>query len=206
MNLLKEKAISEIGVSVNKSASIRFLLKLAALLFVPALWRCSPPVMLAGSFTPGNIAVLRLGDGVQTLGNTGNTIFIDEYTVNGSFVQSFPIPDSGGPALIQSGAATSEGFLMLSPNRRWLCFAGYNTARPYSNNVTASPSASVPRGIGTLDAAGSYSLAAATTNQFNGVKIRGGATDGTNNFWGAGGSSGTYYFGFASGASMVQSS
>src|SRR5467141_2060096 len=148
MNLLKEKAIPEIGVSMNKSEPIRFLLKLAALLFVPALWLCSPPVMLAGSFSPGNIAVLRLGDGVQTLGNTGNTIFIDEYTVNGSFVQSFPIPDTGTTALILSGNAMSEGFLMLSPNRRWLCFAGYNTPRPYSSSVSASLSTAVPRGIG----------------------------------------------------------
>ena len=155
-------------------------------------------------FTAGNLAVLRAGDGVQVLANTGNTMFIDEYTPAGTFVQSIAVPDSGASALIVSGSANSEGGLMRSPNGRWLAFVGYNTNRPTAVSLSGIASAVVPRGIGTLDAAGNYALSAVTMSQFSANNIRSSATDGTNSFWGAGGNSGTYYFGRASAAGAVQ--
>jgi hypothetical protein len=39
-------------------------------------------------FGIGNLAIVRLGDGTQTLGNTGNSVFIDEYSTIGSLVSS----------------------------------------------------------------------------------------------------------------------
>ena len=42
----------------------------------------------AASFTPGNIVVYRVGDGVAALTNNGNAVFIDEYTPAGAFVQA----------------------------------------------------------------------------------------------------------------------
>jgi len=38
-------------------------------------------------------------------------------------------------------------------------------------------------------------LAASTSAQYSGANLRAGATDGGNNFWGAGSAGGTYYFG-----------
>ncbi len=55
-----------------------------------------------------------------------------------------------------------------------------------------------------VSANGSYSLAATTTTQFSANNIRGGATDGLNNFWGAGANSGTYYFGNNAPGATVQ--
>lgn len=160
----------------------------------------------AAPFTPGNLAVLRAGDGTQTLTNTGNTIFIDEYTTTGVFVQSLVVPDSGANALLISGSASSEGALMRSPDGARLAFAGYNTNRPAPASLTTLTSVQVPRGVGTINAAGTYALGAVSTSQYSANNIRSGATDGINNFWGAGGNNGTFYFGNAAAAAAVQSS
>src|SRR3954447_23120050 len=90
---------------------------------------------LAGSaaavpFLPGNLAVERIGDGTQTLANTGNTINLDQYTPAGVLVNTNTIPDSGSGSLIVSGTATSEGIVSRSGDGRYLVVAGYNTARP----------------------------------------------------------------------------
>jgi len=53
-------------------------------------------------FLPGNLALVRVGDGTQTLANTGNTVFIDQYTPLGGLVNSLQIPDSGASSLIMS--------------------------------------------------------------------------------------------------------
>src|SRR5882757_1911698 len=91
-----------------------------------------------GQFLPGDLALVRLGDGTQTLGNTGNTVFIDEYSALGALVSSLQIPDSGSSALIMSGNATSEGALSLAGNSSSLVIAGYNTARPAASSLAAS--------------------------------------------------------------------
>ena len=50
---------------------------------------------LVQPFTPGNLVVERLGDGSQALAATGNTLYFDEITPNGTLVQSIAIPNSG---------------------------------------------------------------------------------------------------------------
>ncbi len=164
------------------------------------------PCAVAAAFTSGNLAVLRVGDGVQALANTGNTIFIDEYTTNGVFVQSITVPDSGASALIISGSATSEGGLMRSPDGLRLAFAGYNTNRPAPASFSTLTSAQVPRGVATVDGSGGYALGAVSLTQYSANNIRSGATDGTNGYWGAGGTSGTCYLGTAAAAATLQSS
>lgn len=144
-------------------------------------------------FTGGNLALVRLGASGQTLANTGNSVFIEEYTTAGSWVQGFAIPDAGAAALVMSGTATSEGALSLSPlgpTGQYLAFGGYNITRPHGSSIAGATAASVPRAIGTLDAQGNYTLAATTTTFYNTVNIRSATTDGLGNFW-AGGQNGT---------------
>ena len=71
----------------------------------------------AADFTPGNLVVLRVGDGSSTLSNASTAIFLDEYTTDGTLVQSVDIPTSGENLLTNSGSATSEGQLTLSPDQ-----------------------------------------------------------------------------------------
>src|SRR5215469_1799978 len=66
------------------------------------------------TFTPGNLAVLRVGDGTETLVSSGNTLFIDQYTTAGARITSLKLPDTGADALLTSGTATSEGGMTRS--------------------------------------------------------------------------------------------
>jgi hypothetical protein len=157
------------------------------------------------TFFPSNLVVLRVGDGAQILTNSGNTLFLDQFASNGAYVSSMALPDSGASALLISGVASSEGYMTLSGDGRFLAVAGYNTNRGVlTKSLSASASSSVPRVIGTIDGAGTYTLAASSSVEYSTDNIRAGATDGRNNFWGAGSAEGTFYFGNTAAAGTVQ--
>ncbi|MGO8701301.1 MAG: immunoglobulin domain-containing protein [Limisphaerales bacterium] len=159
------------------------------------------------AFYPSNLVVLRVGDGEQTLINSGNTLFLDQFVTNGAYVSSMALPDSGPSALLISGVATSEGYMTLSGDARLLAIAGYNTNRgALTNSLSSSASPAVPRVIGTIDGSGQYSLAASTRSRYSQGNLRAGATDGHTNFWGAGSSDGIYYFGTVAAPVTVESS
>ena len=164
----------------------------------------------AAPFTPGNIAIVRVGDGAAALSTNATATFIDEYTTAGVFVQTITIPGAAaGPALTLSGSSTSEGGLMRSPNGAVLCFGGYRAASGTVGVVTAAAGA-IPREIGTVDSAGIFAVAATTGTQFSGANIRSGAADGANNFWGGGtsnpaGTGGVNYLGTTAAAAQVLS-
>ncbi len=157
-------------------------------------------------FTAGNLAVERIGDGTTALSSAAFPIFIDQYTTGGSLVNTVTIPSSntGGAtnALVVSGTATSEGQLTLSMDKSKLVLVGYNTNAGLAG-VVGTTSASDPRGIATVDASGTYQLQSLTFANYSANNIRSGASDGTNNFWGAGPGSGVTYFGNNSAASGV---
>jgi hypothetical protein len=157
------------------------------------------------AFFPSNLVVLRVGTGAQTLVSSGNTLFLDQYGSNGAYVNTMYLPDSGPSALLISGVATSEGYMTLSGDGRLLAIAGYNTNR-LALTISLSSSTNVARAIGTIDGTGAYTLAAATATQYSGDNLRAGATDGSNNFWGAGSAGGTWYFGNKAAPASVQTS
>jgi hypothetical protein len=161
-------------------------------------------VTVHSPFTTRNLAVVRIGDGSASLSSAGTPLFVDEYTPAGLLVQSLAAPANGSGALVNSGSASSEGALMRSSDGSLLCFAGYN-ADAGTASIASTTAADVARAAGTLDAGGSFALAASTSTQFSGNNIRSAATDGTNDFWAAGNISGTYYLGNASAAATVQS-
>jgi len=70
------------------------------------------------SFTPGNLAILR----VSTPTSTGVPVYIDEYTTNGVFVRSTLIEGLHQP---NANTSTEEGFLTLSGNGEYLGLTGY---------------------------------------------------------------------------------
>ena len=144
----------------------------------------------------GNLAVLRAGDGSESLGSSGNSVFIDQFTTNGTLAGSIAIPDNATNALIISGSASSEGALTRSADGRLLVIGGYHIALTNSSSSLANSSATnVPRALGVVDALGNFALVGVTTNQYGANNMRSGTTDGRGNYWGAGASSGTFYFG-----------
>lgn len=153
-----------------------------------------------------NIVVVRIGDGAQTLsGATGNTMYLDQYTPNGTYVNTLQIPDEaagapygagsttstlGSPALLAQGAGSDSpnGALLTTSggNNQFLDLAGYCLSYPFTgSDVTAAPSGAFWRGLATVDAFGIYSLVYTNTGLYNGGNhtIRSMMTLGGTNFW-----------------------
>src|SRR5690348_7211102 len=146
-------------------------------------------------FQPGNLVLLRLGDNTQTLVNSGNTIYLDGYNRSGALLTSVRLPDNGSTSLILSGTAGTEGGLTRSLDGRLLAVMGYNTNRgsTLAGSLSSQSGAAVPRAVATVDAFGSFTLIQASPLLYSATNPRCTATDGTNNFWTAGGTGGTYY-------------
>ena len=144
-------------------------------------------------FTAGNLVVLQAGDGSAALTNQGSAIVLKEFTPAGTPAFSLAIPTSSATGLVVSGTATSEGMLSRSSNGQQLVFGGY--ANTFTASVATASGTNVPRGIMTVDAAGTYSRVATSTTFYSANNIRGAATDGLGNFWASGGNQGTDYFG-----------
>ena len=137
----------------------------------------------ASAFIAGNLAVLRLGDGSESLSSHGNSVFIDQFTTNGTPVGSIALPDNDTHALLVSGSASSEGALTRSADGRLLVLAGYNIAFTNSaSSLANSSSTNVPRVLGVVDVSGNFVIAGFTTNQYSGNNIRSGTTDGRGNY------------------------
>jgi hypothetical protein len=158
---------------------------------------------------PTNLIVLRVGDGAQTPTFNGNTVYLDQITTNGGYVNTVTIPDSGTSALIEmgpdaNGSTITGTALTRTPDKHYMVFGGYHTTAPYSTSLFNSASTAVPRGVGIIDGGGQFTLAITDTTAFSGTYFRGAAFDGTNNFWGAGNTGGTYYFGSSQPAGVIQ--
>jgi len=167
-----------------------FAVAIAAALFVS----CSISLSEAAPITPGNLVIYRAGSGTNTLGNTGNDVFLDEYTTAGSLVQSIAMPATGtGTKLITAGNATSEGAMSISSDGTWIGFSGYNSTIPAASSISAATSAIVPRVAGLFNTTtGSYSLTV-TGTWFSATSPRGAVTTDGNKIWAVGGNSGVVY-------------
>src|SRR2546428_9875347 len=92
----------------------------------------------AASFTPGNLVVYRIGDGTSgSLTNFGSPVFLDEFTTNGSWVQSISVVTNAFSATVSA----TEGYLTLSVDGQYLVFGGYASpprGAPGSTNVSLS--------------------------------------------------------------------
>jgi uncharacterized repeat protein (TIGR01451 family) len=150
----------------------------------------------AAPFTAGNVVIYRVGTGSGALVNTGNAVFLDEYTPAGVWVQSIPMPTQVAGAqkrLIASGTASSEGLLSLSSDGMFLVLPGYDAALANSTSLTTSGSALINRVIGRVNGAGSVDTSTALTDAYDGSNFRGVCSDDGARFWTAGNGSGVRF-------------
>jgi len=158
-------------------------------------------------FTPGNLVVLRIGDGLTAL-TSGNatSVFLDEYTSSGALVRSIPMPVAATGTnkrltLSVSAADKTEGYLSRSPDGKFLALAGYDAA-PGLAGVSTSASATVKRTIGIVDADGIVNTST-SLNTFSGVAIRSAVTSNGTDIWTTGGNNGIRYTTLGSATSIA---
>jgi len=148
----------------------------------------------ASGFAAGDLAVVRVANGVGALGSVATAAYLDEYTPGGTFVQTINLPTAtsgANLALTLTGSGVNEGYLELSANGQYLTLAGYNTA---PGNATSAATASVtPRTIGLIRVSNGSVDTTTAINAGTSSNIRSVATiDGTG-FWASSASSGVGY-------------
>jgi hypothetical protein len=152
-----------------------------------------------------NLVVARVGDGVQTLRDAGNSIFLDQFTPSGTYVNTVTIPDTGSDSIITRGTAgdtigalNGMTTLNLSEDGNYLVLNGYRTN--YDANATVvlgGTTDTSSRAVTTIDRLGQYLVRIqAAQPDIAGSVYRSAAFDGVDEYWGAtSGGTGPYYFG-----------
>ncbi|MCX6208157.1 MAG: hypothetical protein NTZ59_01320, partial [Bacteroidetes bacterium] len=106
-------------------------------------------------FTPGNIIVYRSGDGASNLVNTGNAVYLDEYTQSGTFVQSTRLTKATTSAsslsIVSTGTGTSDGALTLNTNGLNVAVPGYYAYTGYASSLTGTTGTAVNRVCALVD-------------------------------------------------------
>ncbi|MCW5936290.1 MAG: hypothetical protein KIT11_03165 [Fimbriimonadaceae bacterium] len=147
----------------------------------------------AAPFTPGNIVVSRVGDGTAPLNNAAAAVFLDEYTPAGVLVQSIMLPTArvGNNRIVtNSGSATSEGWLSLSADGKYLVHVGYD-AEVGTPAVVSTSVSSVNRVIARIAADGTVDSSTALTDAYDTNNVRSGTSSDGVQFWSAGTAAGT---------------
>ena len=151
--------------------------------------------LAAAQITPGNLVVLRVGDGVAPLSGSAQAMFLDEFTPTGTLVQSLAMPTVASGAnqpITCSGTSTSEANLQLDENGQFLTFGGY-AAAPGTASIAATLSATTPRVVGMVTMNGTIDTSTTISNAFSAGNIRSVVTNNGVDFFAAGSNSGVQY-------------
>ena len=142
------------------------------------------------AFTPGNLVATVVGEtGAGALSAAASPVFLREYSPAGSLVQSILAPVSvqgANQPLTQSGTSTSEGYMNLSPDGKFLTLTGYAAHPQVTTGVATTPSATTPRLIARVDYQGNFNTSTQMNDGFTGSNIRSAVTVDGNSFWTAG--------------------
>ncbi len=148
-----------------------------------------------GSGTTADLDIYRVGDGTTALINTGNPVFIDEFSQAGALVRSIPMPTATNGAnhrLIASGTATSEGLLTLSADGHFLVLGGYDAPIP-TTGLVGTASTATPRTVGRVDSSGNVDTTTGLTDWATGNNPRGVASPNGTDFWVTGAAGGVLH-------------
>jgi hypothetical protein len=158
---------------------------------------------MAAPLTPGNLVVVRIGDGSAALSNSATPVFLEEHTpADGALVQSIAMPTAVNGAnriLTNGGSTVSEGALNRSVDGRFLTLAGYD-AVPGTASVAGTNGSDVNRVVARVDAAGLVDTSTRLSDAYSTGNIRGAVTDDGTRFWTAGIPSGVFFVPFGNAA------
>ncbi len=150
----------------------------------------------AAAFTPGNLAVCRVGDGAAALSTAATATFIDEYTPSGTLVQSIAMPTVVSGANLRltiSGSSAASCNLTRSTGGNYLLITGYDVATGVASvDSTVTTGGANFRVIGRIAADGTVDTTTSTPS-FSGSQIRSAISTTGFDFWLSGASTGILY-------------
>jgi hypothetical protein len=150
----------------------------------------------AAPFLPGDVVVYRVGDGASPLVNTGAAVFVDEYTPDGTLVQSVALPSTtsgGNNPLVASGTATTEGQLTRSADGQFVLLTGYASTLPAAVSLSTTAAAAVPRTIGVVKFDGTIDTSTALIDFADANNPRTATSDDGTGLWVGGATGGVRY-------------
>ncbi len=156
-------------------------------LSLPLAATLAPFALAQSPFTIGNLVVVNV-----TAASTTSAIALDEYTTTGVFVQSIALPTAPVGANRQvsiRGNASSEGYLNVSTNGRYLLLTGYDAPVGTPNaTIEASTAASINRVLARVDLNGVIDTSTALTDAYDGStttqgNVRAAASVDGQSFW-----------------------
>jgi hypothetical protein len=142
---------------------------------------------LFGQLTPGNMVILRVGDGSSTLNSNSRPLSLREINQSGSNVSSYDVPttDSGSNyRMTLRGSADTEFCINLTQDATKVVFPGY-VVDPGTNNPHSTSSSTIPRGLGYMDNTGAFNTSTTTTD-YSALAIRGVTSYSGTNFYSTG--------------------
>jgi hypothetical protein len=168
--------------------------RLAGLMLAAGLIACAGQAS-AAAFTAGDLVIYRVGDGSAGLSSAATSVFLDEYTTSGTFVQSVAMPtiaSGSNHMLTASGTAISEGELTLSADGKNLVLTGYDAATGTAS-IAGTTSSSFNRVVGVVNVAtGAINTTTHLTDaSYTSNNIRSATMDASGNIWTAGTASGS---------------
>ncbi len=161
--------------------------------------------VLFAAFTPGDIAVERLGDGSAALSSKATAVFVDEFTPAGATQSpaisvALPTATSGSVnALTDNGGSNAVAFMTLSANGQYLVLPGY-ALTPGSTIVNTSGSSST-RVVGRIDSSGNVDTSTSFTSTNS---VRGAASATGTGFYVSGSGLGVQYIPFGGAQTATQ--
>jgi hypothetical protein len=153
------------------------------------------PLASQAQYTPGNLVVLRVGDGSVQLTNNNAAVatYLVEYTPAGVLRSTIALNATGPDnKLTNTGNSQGEGMLTLTANAQYLLAAGYNAAAGTAA-VAGTTAASIPRTVARIDGNQVVNISTALTNTYSGGNIRSAASPDGTNFFLSGSSTGVRY-------------
>jgi len=141
------------------------------------------------------LVVYRVGDGASALVNTGNPVFVDEYTSSGALVRTISLPlvvNGSQRRLVASGTATSEGLLTRSVDGHYVVLTGYDAPLP-TTGLAGTATTAVPRIVGRIAADGSVDTSTQVLDGVGGNNPRSVASVDGSQFWFTGAAGGVRF-------------
>jgi hypothetical protein len=142
--------------------------------------------------------VVRVGDGVDSLGAESTAVFLEERDRGGTVLRTIALPTAANgvqAAFTLQGTASAEGGLSRSADGRYVTLAGYAATTGIANiNATLNRTADATptnRVVARVAADGTIDTSTLLLNAFSGGSVRGASSSDGTAFWASGTSSGS---------------